>query len=375
MGLDYGDWASPDRDGPPRTDTMLLLTVDPVAKTAGMINIPRDMWVSIPGFSYGKINTAYPLGEAYQYPGGGPGLAMKTVELFLGVPIQYYAQIDFYAFEKFIDEIGGLTIKVPERITVDPIGSNNTVVIQPGTQTLSGAVALGYARQRDESAGVEGGDFARGNRQMKIILAIRNQILQLNMLPTLAAKAPTLYNELKDGIHTNLSMDQMVSLAWLAQSIPAENIKKGVITASEVNFASSPDGAQSILKPISSKIRMLRDEVFSSLPTLPQDDLETLMKDEQARLSVLNGSGGEGLADRTGNFLKSKGANVVNTGNAQYSDLTTIVDHTGKPYTVRYLTELMKVQESQIKLQYDPNAQVDVEVYLGADWANSNSLP
>jgi hypothetical protein len=72
MGLDYRDWES--GDGPPRTDTMILLTLDPLTMSAGMLNIPRDLWVEIPGFDYARINTAYMLGEAYQVPGGGPGL-------------------------------------------------------------------------------------------------------------------------------------------------------------------------------------------------------------------------------------------------------------------------------------------------------------
>jgi anionic cell wall polymer biosynthesis LytR-Cps2A-Psr (LCP) family protein len=60
---------------------MILLTIDPLSKTAGMLSIPRDMWVNIPGFGYGRINTAYNLGAAYKLPGGGPALAMKTVEM------------------------------------------------------------------------------------------------------------------------------------------------------------------------------------------------------------------------------------------------------------------------------------------------------
>ncbi len=96
VGLDYRDWLA--NQGPSRSDTMILLTIDPVSKTAGMLSIPRDMWVDIPGFGYSKINNAYAWGELYKLPGGGPGLAMKTVENFLGIPIQYYAQVDFSAF-------------------------------------------------------------------------------------------------------------------------------------------------------------------------------------------------------------------------------------------------------------------------------------
>jgi anionic cell wall polymer biosynthesis LytR-Cps2A-Psr (LCP) family protein len=106
LGLDYRDWEAGNEYS--RSDTMILLTLDPLSKTAGILSIPRDMWVAIPGFQHEKINVAYYLGDAYKLPGGGPGLAVKTVEDFLGVPINYYAQIDFGAFVKFIDELGGI---------------------------------------------------------------------------------------------------------------------------------------------------------------------------------------------------------------------------------------------------------------------------
>jgi anionic cell wall polymer biosynthesis LytR-Cps2A-Psr (LCP) family protein len=103
LGLDYRDWdAGSDYS---RSDTMILLTLDPLSRSAGILSVPRDLWVAIPGFKHGKINTAYYLGDAYKLPGGGPGLAVDTVEQFLGVPINYYAQIDFGAFVRFIDEI------------------------------------------------------------------------------------------------------------------------------------------------------------------------------------------------------------------------------------------------------------------------------
>ena len=129
MGLDYRDWEG---EGPSRTDTMMLLTLDPVSRTAGMLSIPRDLWVNVPGYDYGKINTAYYLGELYNLPGGGPGLAEQTVNELLGVDINYYAQIDFSAFENFIDQIGGIDVEVPYELTVDPIGPGNTVTLPAG---------------------------------------------------------------------------------------------------------------------------------------------------------------------------------------------------------------------------------------------------
>ena len=87
FGLRGGDISGD--DCPACTDTIMLLTIDPVTKTAGMLSIPRDMWVNIPGFGYSRINTAWTLGEGAKLPGGGPGLAMETVSQFIGVPVHY----------------------------------------------------------------------------------------------------------------------------------------------------------------------------------------------------------------------------------------------------------------------------------------------
>ncbi len=95
MGIDQREF----EDGPWRTDTMLVLTIDPITKSAGMLSIPRDLWVPIPGYNEGRINQAHFFGELYDYPGGGPGLAVKTVQYNLGVPIHYYGRFNFTAFE------------------------------------------------------------------------------------------------------------------------------------------------------------------------------------------------------------------------------------------------------------------------------------
>ena len=100
LGLDLRD--EEEGDAAPRSDTMILLSMDPLDNTAAAIAIPRDMWVAVPGFGYYKINTAFRFGELYNLPGGGPQLASRTVEEFLGVPVHYYVQLDFQAFVDFI---------------------------------------------------------------------------------------------------------------------------------------------------------------------------------------------------------------------------------------------------------------------------------
>jgi LCP family protein required for cell wall assembly len=373
MGLDYRDWVS--GEGAPRTDTMVLASVDPLSKTAGILSIPRDLWVSIPGFEEpNRINVAYRFGETYQLPGGGSELAMKTVEGLLGLKIDYYALIDFYAFEQFIDELGFIEIDVPRNIWVDPI-DGPTVKLKKGAHDLPGNLALAYARARN----TEGGDFDRAGRQMQVIMAIRDRILSADMLTTLISRAPGIYEQLAAGVQTNLTLEQAIQLAWLVQQIPEEEILRGSIGTDHVTFHKSPDG-DDVLKPRPEQIRFLRDEIFATAglasPALAGADPQELMQTENAKVSVLNGAGVPGLATRTSEYLAAQGVNVVNTGDApeQYS-ATTIISYTGNPYTIYYLVELMGISENKIYIRFDPASQVDIEVILGYDWANNNSMP
>ena len=376
LGLDYRDWQA--GEGPPRTDTMILFTIDPVSRTAGFLSIPRDLWVNIPGYGYGRINTAYQLGEAYKLPDGGPGLAMKTVEELLGVPIDYYAQVDFGAFVRFIDEIGGVPVDVPEPIKIDLLGDGTKTIkkLKPGLQVLPGEWALAYARARK----TEGGDFDRAMRQQQIIMGIRDRMINKDGLQNLITKAPLLYNELSQGINTNLTLDQAIKLAWLAVQIPEENIRKGIIGPEQVNFAVSPDGTQQVLKPITEKIRELRDYIFTETgpadPVAADKSPEELIQAENARVAALNGSYTSGLAARTTDYLKSLGINVTVTDNAsKVTNYTEITFYTGKPYTVKYLVELMNISDLRIFYQNDPTSPVDIAITLGADWAQNNPMP
>jgi len=370
MGLDYRDWEA--GLGPPRTDTMILLTVDPLTKTAGMLNVPRDLWVSIPGFEYGKINTAYPLGIAFDIPGGGPALAMQTIESLLGVPIDYYAIIDFSAFEKFIDELGGVNVSVPAEIKVDPIGKGNTVFLEAKDYLLDGPTALAYARARY----TDGGDFDRAQRQQQVILAIKDRIVELGPAE-IASRAPALYNELAAGIHTNLSLDDAVRLGWLALDIPMSSIQRGAIAPPKAVLGPFQPGDFYI--PVPDQIHLLRDQIFASSsmasPVLNTGDAQANMKAEAASIVLANGTYIGGLASDTQSYLQSQGANVVGTQNSDYNTYTRIIDYTGKPYTDRYLVDLMKISPYSISLQYDPNSKVDVLVILGDDWAGNNPMP
>ncbi len=369
MGLDYRDWLT--GEGPPRTDSMMLVTIDPITKSAGMLSIPRDLWVEVPGFEHNRINTAYFLGETYRLPGGGPGLAMQTVENLIGVPVQYYAVIEFSAFERFIDEIGGVEVLVPERMKISPLG-RDSIWLEAKAYRLDGPEALAYARARK----TEGGDFDRAERQQQVLMAVRDQVLELDMVAGLLRKAPALYQELQQGIRTNLSLEQMVALGLLAAQVDLQHVSKGVIAPPEmVLLETHLDGAM-VLKPVPDKIRALRDEIFTGTgaiaPSVPPETSAEAVQIEQARLAVLNGAGLEGLATDTAEYLQGHGLNVVQIANADridYDKSRVIVYSQNYPYTIRYLAELLGLTEGQILQAVYPEGDLDLMVILGADWA------
>ena len=371
MGLDYRDWER--GEGPSRTDSMMLVTLDPLTRTAGMLSVPRDLWVEIPGYGHGRINTAYFLGEQDRLPGGGPELAVKTVEKFMGVPIQYYVQIDFGAFVKMVDEIGGVELTVYEEIYIDPIGKDNTVLLQPDNYRFDGELTLAYARVRY----TEGGDFDRATRQQQVAMAIRDQVLELSNLPALLASIPALYQDLTEGIRTNLAVDQMIALGMLALQVSPDSVARAVIAPPEmVTFETVLYGGEEakVLKPVLDKIRLLRDEVFTATgaigPSIEAETPREAAELEGANLAVLNGAGEEGLAGRYAEALSELGFNVTLIANADRLDypVTRIVDYTGNPYTVQYLVDLMDLTQSQVLFQTIPGNEVDVALVIGYDW-------
>jgi polyisoprenyl-teichoic acid--peptidoglycan teichoic acid transferase len=383
IGLDFGDWSS-DRAGPSRSDTMMLLTIDPATMTAGMLSVPRDMWVNIPGFGYSKINNAYAFGQMYKLPGGGPGLAVKTVENFLGIDIQYYAQVEFTTFEKMIDTIGGVCLTIPEEIKVGRT-YEHSVTLEPGFQCLDGKSTLGYARNRY----TENGDVDRAARQQQVLLAIRDKVFSPANFLSLINQAPTLYDELSGGINTNLPLPDALRLAVLAKDIPLESIKRGVIdyTMMQDGFYDLNGQQLAILRPYPDKIRELVDGIFGggTMQPMTSGSVEQKMQAEAARIVVINGTGVEGMATRTSDYLKTQGMNVIGFGNTDdypdkyyspYPYRTTIIVHAGKPYAMQYLQPLLNFDSSsQTIVDFNPNAPEDIVVALGVDWGSNNPMP
>jgi LCP family protein required for cell wall assembly len=331
--------------------------------------------VNIPDFGYYKINEAYFLGESSHLPGGGPELAVETVEQFLGVPIQYYAQVDFSTFITFIDEIGGVVITPTVDVKVEEFGSEFQQYLKAGEQyTLPGSLALSYARDRYTGDG----DFGRAARQQQVIMAIINRIIGYNQLPTLISKAPTLYASLSSGIRTNMDLSTLIKVGSLMINIPTDSFQKAVIGTDMVIMTKSPDGLD-ILKPITDKIRELRDQLFASGgalgPLASASSGSTLVRDEAATVLVQNSTQDTTITSRTISYLQQQGINTMEAASGQLGNPTTIIVYHSKPHTVAYLASLMNVASTNIQFSYDPASSVDIAVLLGSDWVTSNTLP
>jgi LCP family protein required for cell wall assembly len=245
-----------------RTDTMMVVSIDPATRSLGILSIPRDLYVAIPGYSEPqRVNTPMVLGEIRQ-PGSGPQLLMQTVQYNLGIRVNDYIAVDFNTFVTLIDTIGGVEIDVPYTIN-DPLFPDMNYGYDPfyitaGVHQMDGRTALKYARTRHSDS-----DFQRAERQQAVIYAIRDKILALDMLPQLIIQAPTLWNQLSSGISTGLQFDQIIQLALYLKDIPLESMQTGVIDERYTMGYTTSDGA-SVLVPDRANIGPLMVEVFGA---------------------------------------------------------------------------------------------------------------
>jgi LCP family protein required for cell wall assembly len=338
-----------------RSDTMMLASIDPVSKSAALVSLPRDMWVSIPGCTAasGCIGGMQRINVAHA--AGGPELAVQTVTRDFGIPIQYYARVDFRGFQQMVDAVGGVIIDVDFPVKDDeyptPDYGYQRIYFGPGPQLMDGASALEYARSRHGQ-----NDFARAGRQQKVIVSVRNRVLQMNML----SRAPELIGIAQNSVSTNLSPVQMLALAKLVSQIDKDRISNLVIDVNYVRPFVGADGAD-LLDPDIPAIKRAINKVEQSAahPEL------------RARVEVLNGSGTAGLGQRAADFLTAQGFNVVRIAAAERSDYPSSlvqvlgVDPNGSAHA---LADALRMPETAISSSPTAGATADIRIVVGRDF-------
>ncbi|MFQ5575818.1 MAG: LCP family protein [Anaerolineae bacterium] len=381
-----------------RTDTMILVTVDPENKTAGMLSIPRDLWLEIPGFYESRINTAYYLGQKNGYPGGGAALAMQTVQYHLGVPVHFYIKVDFDGFRQIVDTLGGIDVDIPQTINDATYPDQNygydPFYIEAGTQHLDGNIALKYARTRH----APGSDFGRAARQQQVLLAIKNKALQLGILP----KVPDLWTTMAGTVETDLQLVDILELGDLADEITANSVEMVVLDNDYTVNHTTEQGAM-VLIPLREKIQAVVDRMFAEVkPQGPSQaeiiaaqaaaaaqeaelqaqeqqraELKAQLVAEGATVVVQNGTDAEGLDAETALFLKTQGFDITQFGPADTRNYprTVIVDYSGKEYTLGTLVNFFNVTPENIRRSTNLKSDVDIRVIIGADFELPETSP
>ncbi len=340
-------------DGPDLTDTILVVSIDPVNKKSSLVSIPRDLWVeSKAGDS--KINAVFANAKnkalnksATQDNAEKAGITAieSSVEEVLGINMHYYAMVDFRGFEQAVNTVGSVTINVPEELR-DPTmaweNNWNPVLAKKGTQKMNGKKALMYVRSRHGSAR---GDFDRSERQRLFIMALKDKILSSGTYSN-PVKVSKLMDNFGNHAKTDFSMTDLLRLYSITKGIKDTNIESIGLTDPPHDYLTTGMYAgQSVVRPKAGPF------VYDEVRTYIRKELpDGYVIKEKAPIIVLNGTPTEGIAADEAEELKTYSYNVRRVDNApsQNYQRTVLVDLTGKnKYTKNYLEKRFKTKATR----------------------------
>ena len=242
LGSDDGD---PDNPGSPRrADTMIVASVNPEDKTVNILSIPRDSKVNIPGHPGDDKIT-----HAFFY--GGPDLAVRTVEDNFHIPINYYTVIDWKAFIRVVDILGGVDLNVEHDMNYDDPYENLSIHLHKGYQHLNGEKAGEYVRFRHD----ELGDIGRVQRQERFLKALTSQMLQAGTI----LKLPTLITMISQYVQTDMNMYTLIKIANVLKDMNADSLHTEMVPG---DFATIDD--LSYWVPDMAEMRKIVDSKFTS---------------------------------------------------------------------------------------------------------------
>ena len=311
-------------DGGLLTDTIMLASLKPSENKLSLLSIPRDLAVPIEGMGWRKINSVNAYAEMKNTGSGGLAISQTLSDIFQ-IPVDYYLTVDFAGFVKIVDDLGGLKVNVEN--TFDdytyPILGNEDALweerfehlhVEKGEQLMNGELALKYARSR-HAYGVEGSDFARSHRQQKILEAIKEKIMSLNILfkPTMISK---IISDINENYSSNLKIWEIVKLWNLTKDIENDNIQTRVLDNSPSGLLIDTIGDEGayLLSPRSgdfSEIKYLVNNIFTDAPITDKEKV----KEEKATIEIRNGTWINGLASQTALDLEKYGFDIIRVGN------------------------------------------------------------
>lgn len=346
------------------SDTMIILSIDYPDKKIGLISVPRDLWVPIPGFGHAKVNEAYADGEkSRSTTGGGGTLASRTLENVLGIPIHYYISVDFEGFKKIVDTVGGVDIYV-EKAIYDPYYPADDMIhyspfsISAGEHHMDGSLALKYARSRETTS-----DFDRSRRQMQVMMAVKEKVMTLGILAN-PTKIAQMLNILGQHVKTNMQVSEIRALLDTTKSLDTTNmINKVFDTTVGGPLVQNQDSSRGYFIYPRKGI-----DQFSELQQIARNLFKTNQEVvSAAKIEVTNATGKTGLAASVAHFLESYGYSVeqINTANT-LSATTKVYDYSGGNFSdiSQKIASLLKAEN----LEGPKRQNVDIQVIIGQDY-------
>lgn len=325
-----------DHDGANLTDTIMLASFQPSTKQVSLISIPRDMVAPVSNWQ--KVNSINAYAEKDAPGSGGETTATAFTEL-LQTPINYYVRVDFSGFAKIIDELGGIEVNVENTLddySYPILGEEENsnyyaryehLHIEKGLQTMSGSLALKFARSR-HALSSEGSDFARARRQQLVLQAVKDKLISSKTLlnPVVIAR---LVSELNKNISTNLNAWEMLRIWEMFKDVDKSQIINKVLSDAPDGLLISGKGENGayILTPRTgnfSEVRNLVGNIFatSTAAIVGTPTKKIIRITDDARVIVLNGTWISGLAGKISVMLEQSGFNILKTANSPERDYT-----------------------------------------------------
>ncbi|HSX47648.1 MAG TPA: LCP family protein [Patescibacteria group bacterium] len=366
-------------EGPDLTDSLMIVSIDPVNSKATLLSLPRDLWVNVPGAGVMKINSAWENGE-FKYIGkvspgstdpnaisAGFSQVDQTVNQVLGLNINYNLIVDFQAFQQAVDTLGGISVNVPASLN-DPTmaweNSNNPILVQAGLQTLTGKKALLYARSRETTS-----DFARAQRQRDLLLAIESKALTLQTLSD-PLKVGNLINEFGNNVASDISIKDAVKMYKIFSKVDIENVNSIDLNNGANRITTGNMNGQSIVLPAAGLFDYSQIRKFIS-----SQFIDPYILKENAKIFILNGTNTPGLATNFTNTLKSIGYNITgeaNTPDNSWTQTSIIQLNSKDKYTNHFLDRRFNVKSLNKLPSGITTNGADFVIILGSNEVNAS---
>lgn len=346
-----------------RSDTIMILSVDPATKTGFILSIPRDTYVKISGTTeYTKIT------HAHSY--GGSDLAIATVKDFINIPIHHYMKLDYRAIFKTVDDLGGVEFDVPQDMyyvdkrATPPLNIN----LKKGLQTLNGDQAMQLIRFRK---GYADQDLGRVKVQQDFIKAV----LKKAYSPTSIMKIPKFVETMSEYVETDMTVPNMISLMKVGMSVSLDKIE----TATVPGEPSTRPGAGSVvivdevafkekLNYLMSGNYIVEGETAEEGQT-SANKTKTAEEINQYNIAVLNGSGIAGAAKKAGDLLGAQNITVDSSGNASsFDNMNTVIYYKSDAQVANQIKDILKVGSIRKGTKTIIQSEPDIVIVLGKDF-------